>query len=1040
MSTNVTFNGIVYAVPSEGERDWAGSTGVDGLLISLANNSFKTDGGNFFLLADVDFGPTAGLKSIYYKSRASDVAQSGVVRLGNTEIIAWRDFADASDLELGVNTSDELTFNGNPIVPSTPLASGKVVITEAASGQLTTGNFNYLLDQILVPDGTVALPAYSFNSDPDTGLYLEAGTMRLGFGGAQVVRFGSTSITSEVKIALPDGTAPSPTLTFADDQNTGIYSPANDEVAVAVAGVQALHITATAHQFFGGPVRFTNGTVALPSMAFGSDTDTGLYLSTTNQVSVASGGVQFVQVGATDVRVFKPFLVVQDVAGSDASVRFLNSNVAASSGLVLSLETASSAAGDAYIRFQAAGQASIGMDNSDADKVKFTHDIDLNSEIVAQYEADLTWRFVGNDVHVQRTNIAGDVILRVYNLDNTSNSSNAVLKLECGGSSGGDPKVVFTGSGTDSWSLGMDNNDVDAFVISSGSTLGTNNWLRINNSSNAIGIGKDNSSSGVLTGGLWFHRSTTIGSNHRFTIENLDTTNVASGSELNLRVEGSGAGDPIIVWTIDTVGQHYHMGIDNNVSDNLIIGTSATIGGGTTAITITPAGVVTIPSFAPSFTTLQLADGSAAAPSYSFSADTDTGIYRVSANRIGISSGGGLVYDAGTADQQFYTVVRFADGTVTLPGISFGSDTDTGIYLSAGTMRFAKDGVQAFRVASTAVTYEVPINLPDGTVGAPAIRFTNDQNTGIYTAALDEMSFATGGVERFRIDDGQVTQLSSLSGAQVRFTIANSSNTAGSDAVLRLSTPVSGGDAYIYFEGLGQACIGMDNSDADIMLFSHGATINSVTVGSYNDTTWTTLVDHKFNAATYWDEITTPTTPATNDWGLYFKTDGLYMLDDTGLETQVAAPGGGSNAYYAHYWMSGATATPTLTNNTILQLDFDTSVEDVSSRVTTGAAWKYTCIAGGDGVYQVISRGAIAGSTTGDRLTYLYKNGVVEKRFEQRPAPAGTGSEAMYLVCFVRLVATDFISVRYFQNSGGNRNFNNSGQDRAWVQIRRVGN
>lgn len=132
MSTNVTWNGSSYSVPSTSEENWAGATKVDGLLIALATHGFQKTGGTFTLSADADFGITAGLKSIYYKSRGT-VATTGVLRLGNAEVIAWRNAADSANIPLTVNSSNQLTFNGTVVFSS----AGVVPIAAGGTGQTT---------------------------------------------------------------------------------------------------------------------------------------------------------------------------------------------------------------------------------------------------------------------------------------------------------------------------------------------------------------------------------------------------------------------------------------------------------------------------------------------------------------------------------------------------------------------------------------------------------------------------------------------------------------------------------------------------------------------------------------------------------------------------------------------------------------------------------------------------------------------------------------------------------------------------------------
>jgi hypothetical protein len=122
MATNVVYNGTTYTVPGTGDQSWSGTNGVDGLLIALAQNAFQKTGGLFSLSADSDFGPSAGLVSTYFKSRSSNVAASGALRLAVGDTIGFRNNANLADLSVGVNGSDQLTFGGTKL-----LLSGAVV-------------------------------------------------------------------------------------------------------------------------------------------------------------------------------------------------------------------------------------------------------------------------------------------------------------------------------------------------------------------------------------------------------------------------------------------------------------------------------------------------------------------------------------------------------------------------------------------------------------------------------------------------------------------------------------------------------------------------------------------------------------------------------------------------------------------------------------------------------------------------------------------------------------------------------------------------
>lgn len=137
MSVSVTLNGATYTIPETSETGWGDQ--VTNWIQVASSALLQKTGGTFTLSAAADFGANYGLKSLYFSTREASPAGSGVVRLSNDEEISWRNAADSADLPLKVDSSNRLTFNGNPIVPSTALTASRVVVTDA-SGVLTTLN------------------------------------------------------------------------------------------------------------------------------------------------------------------------------------------------------------------------------------------------------------------------------------------------------------------------------------------------------------------------------------------------------------------------------------------------------------------------------------------------------------------------------------------------------------------------------------------------------------------------------------------------------------------------------------------------------------------------------------------------------------------------------------------------------------------------------------------------------------------------------------------------------------------------------------
>lgn len=118
MATTVSLNGVNYSVPAVGEGNWG--TNLSAYLVALSTGVLQKAGGSFTLTADVDFGATYGLKSAYFSARSTG-ATSGFIRAANNTAISWRNAANSANLDLKVNASNVLEFNGTPI---TTLALG----------------------------------------------------------------------------------------------------------------------------------------------------------------------------------------------------------------------------------------------------------------------------------------------------------------------------------------------------------------------------------------------------------------------------------------------------------------------------------------------------------------------------------------------------------------------------------------------------------------------------------------------------------------------------------------------------------------------------------------------------------------------------------------------------------------------------------------------------------------------------------------------------------------------------------------------------
>ncbi len=111
--------------------------------------------------------------------------------------------------------------------------------------------------------------------------------------------------------------------------------------------------------------------------------------------------------------------------------------------------------------------------------------------------------------------------------------------------------------------------------------------------------------------------------------------------------------------------------------------------GGTLRLSLTTTSLTnTLPFYAPS--------GAAATPSLTFSTDTDTGVYRHAADTLGLTTGGVAritISTTGLNVANNFAIVLDNNAGAATPALSFAGDLDTGMYwVSANKMGFATGG------------------------------------------------------------------------------------------------------------------------------------------------------------------------------------------------------------------------------------------------------------------------------------------------------------------------------------------------------------
>lgn len=121
-------------------------------------------------------------------------------------------------------------------------------------GFLLGGSGGGPIDFRTVPDGTLAAPGLAFLANDSTGLY-RPGSGQIGFtsNGAEVLRTGGFgAILKQGTFENTLGSAAAPSFTFDTDPDTGLFSVAADTLGVSVGGAQVFSFSGTTHDMAEG--------------------------------------------------------------------------------------------------------------------------------------------------------------------------------------------------------------------------------------------------------------------------------------------------------------------------------------------------------------------------------------------------------------------------------------------------------------------------------------------------------------------------------------------------------------------------------------------------------------------------------------------------------------------------------------------------------------------------------------------------------------------------------------------------------------------
>lgn len=638
---------------------------------------------------------------------------------------------------------DETTGMFNPTLGEIAFSTSGIERMRISPAVLT------MVGVVRTADGTVGAPAYSFTSDPDSGVY-SSGVNKLAIstGGVDRLSVSTVDITSSLPVYVPVGTALAPTYSFTSDADTGLYQAGNDVIGLtsggsyvakfkrplaAAAGTQVtldlvadvggisgtagfdailmnvqgaptgsgvrrlLHFTRDGAERLqvmdAGYIRSVDGAATTPTFSFVTDDDTGAYLIGDGVYGISTAGVERVRFTLTDSQLTGNWLPEAD------NTRNLGSAIRRWANLhATSITTSSSTFGDGTVAapsitftldtntgFWRPGSGIVGVTGDGLEVVRFQAPAGANPQLLAASGSNTAPTY----------SFAADSDTGIYlngaNLGFTFNGALRYLLTNVG---------VSTAANSMTWSIGH---------------IGTRVRIELNSRlDNAADTGAGVS---FLQHAGLAYIGANVAQQHVLASVSLNQTGTSAFDLVRGDVTNTALGSG-----------------DQNLLNLLIGGVSVfKIKNSTTAAA---QGQV------------QASDGAAATPTYSFVADPDTGLHRSGSGIVSVVGDGAQVLRI-QAPGGVLPQVLAQGGTAANPPYSFIGSTSTGMLFLSPELAFSVAGTETMRMQAPAGVPQMLV--PDGTVTAPTIGYTLDTNTGFFRPGSGIIGVTGDGLEIVRL-------------------------------------------------------------------------------------------------------------------------------------------------------------------------------------------------------------------------------------------------------------------------------------------------
>lgn len=176
--------------------------------------------------------------------------------------------------------------------------------------------------------------------------------------------------------------------------------------------------------------------------------------------------------------------------------------------------------------------------------------------------------------------------------------------------------------------------------------------------------------------------------------------------------------------------------------------------------------------------------------------------------------------------------------------------------------------------------------------------------------------------------------------------------------------------------------------------------------------------DNNYPSVLFAEQGSNPSSPAASHWRLYFKSDGLYAIDDAG---SVVGPFGTGSGGYTEGARVYNNANETISHGSGTALTFNSERYDTDGiHSTSSNTSRLTCQTAGK--YHIFANVRFASNSTGYRDVYFQvTSGANTYYIAGQAVPAVNGAYTDICLSTVwDLAANDYVEVYVVQSSGGN--------------------